>query len=107
MNYHIDKNLLEQGKISITVNGEPIMDKYFLGEISIELSDFISQHAFHKNRQPTIDEQHDEILRMLLDFEREWAFVNCDKNSHKIMTIQDYILIQKFEDLKGTEDLPF
>jgi hypothetical protein len=107
MNYHIDKNLLEQGRISITVDGQPITDKYFLGEISEELNDFISQEAFHKNKKPTIDEQCDFILKMLLDFEREWAFVNCDKHSHKIMTIHDYILIKKFEDLSGTEDLPF
>jgi len=102
MNYHIDEKLLEQGEISITIDGKPI-DQYTLNEIVNELNEI-----FH-NKKPTTEELRKEIIRMLLEFDQEWKTFTVESNEthNRIMNIHDYLLIKKFEDLSGTEDLPF
>lgn len=102
MNYYIDEKLLEQGEISITIDGKPI-DEYTLNEIVNELNEI-----FH-NKKPTTEELRKEIIRMLLEFDQEWKTFTVESNEthNRIMNIHDYLLIKKFEDLSGTEDLPF
>ena len=102
MNYHIDEKLLEQGEISITIDGKPI-GEYILNEIVNELNEI-----FH-NKKPTTEELRKEIIRMLMEFDQEWKTFTVESNEthNRIMTIHDYLLIKKFEDLSGTEDLPF
>jgi hypothetical protein len=102
MNYHIDEKILEQGEISITIDGKPI-GEYTLNEIVNELNEI-----FH-NKKPTTEELRKEIIRMLLEFDQEWKTFTVESNEthNRIMNIHDYLLIKKFEDLSGTEDLPF
>jgi hypothetical protein len=102
MNYHIDKILLEQGKISITVNGEPI-DEYTLHEIINELNEIFRKEL----GLPTVEQLRKEIVRMLMELEKEWKELAIEENPNKLMTIQEYLIIKKFQDLSGTEDLPF
>lgn len=104
MNYHIDEKLLEKGEISITIDGKPI-DQYTLNEITNELLEI-----FH-DKKPTTEELRKEIIRMLIELDNEWqsftVTVEEREAKNRIMNIHDYLLIKKFEDLSGTEDLPF
>jgi hypothetical protein len=109
MNYHIDKDLLQQGEIFITIEGKPI-DEYTLNEIINELNEIFHEDERWKDGtliSPTAQELYDEIVRMLMELEKEWKELSIEENPNKIMTIHDYLIIKKFEDLKGTEDLPF
>lgn len=71
MNYHIDEKALEQGKISIMVDGEPL-DEYFLNVIIDELNDIFRKEL----GKPTVEQLRNEIVRMLLEFDREWNDLN-------------------------------
>jgi hypothetical protein len=104
MNYHIDEKALEQGEISITIDGEP------LGDYSLLIKEIVNElnEIFH-NKKPTTEELRKEIIRILMEFDQEWKTFTVESNEthNRIMTIHDYLLIKKFEELSGTEDLPF
>ncbi len=102
MNYHIDEKLLEQGEISITIDGKPI-DEYTLHEIINELNEIFRKEL----GLPTVEQLRKEIVRMLMELEKEWKELAIEENPNKLMTIQEYLIIKKFQDLSGTEDLPF